>query len=109
MAVQFLIVALVAPPGNARRVARPDSFQAVVVPCTRPVQLRVVLRERLVRALGSVRASVPRVLVLVVHAQEWAALQDWFRLRVNRRVRSVRAAVSSVVAVSNTRKPKKAR
>jgi hypothetical protein len=78
VAVQSLIAVLAAlqVQGNARRVARPDSFQAVVVPCTRRVQLQVVLRERRVRALGSVLASVPRVLVLAVRVQEWAVLQD---------------------------------
>ena len=110
MAGLSLIGVLVVPPVvSVRRVVPLDSFPAAAVPCTRRViSLAVALLEQHARALGSAPVSVP-VLVLARRAPEWVAPPAVLcRLRVKLRVRSARVA-RSVVAVSNTRRPKKDR
>ena len=109
MAVLFLIAAPVVLLGVSARRVLPDSFLAVVVPCTPRASSRAeALLEQHDPALASALVLAP-VLVLVRRAPEWVAPPAVLcHLRVKLRVRSAQVARSGV-AVSNTRRPKKAR
>ncbi len=108
MAVQYLTVARpVVPAANVLKVALQDNSPVAVVLCIPPAASPAVgLREeRAPVSVSSVPASAARVLALA-NAPEWAR-RVLFRLRAKHRARSV-PAVSSAVAVSSTRRPKKA-
>ena len=93
---------------SARRVVLRGNSPVVAAPCTRRATSQLEApREQLARASASALVSV-LVLGLADHAPEWVAPPVLFHLRVKLRVHSVQVA-RSVVAVSNTQRPKKGR
>ena len=94
---------------SARRVVLRGNSRVVAAPCTRRATSPLEApREQLARASASALASV-LVLGLADHALEWVAPPVVLcLLRVKLRVHSVQVA-HSVVAVSNTQRPKKGR
>jgi len=93
---------------SARRVVHRGNSPVVAAPCTRRATSPLEApQEQLARASASALASV-LVLGLADHAPEWVAPPVLFHLRVKLRVHSVQVA-RSVVAVSNTQRPKKGR
>jgi len=94
---------------RARKLVLQGNSPVVVVPCTpRATSPAEGPREQLVPASASALVLV-RVLVSEAHAPEWVAPRVLFLLRGKRLVRSGQVVVSSAVAVSNTRRPRKAR
>lgn len=109
----FSVPVVPAAPAAIRRVPAPPqallAFLQGAVPCIPPAPR---LAARRVAVLASANAQVVRVAVpgsVPVPAALLALAADLSRLRVRRRVPSVRVVRHAAVDASNTRRPKKAR